>query len=301
MDGVKEAVIFPLLKKSGLDPEKLNNYRPVSNLLFLSKLIERVVLQRLNHHLDVNNLHCDSQHGYKKFHSTETLMLSVMNDILVGFDSKSATVLVLIDLSAAFDTVDHCKLLSILKNDFGIRGVALKWFQSFLVGRKQRVTVENSLSDLLDVLFGVPQGSVLGPVLFNIYAQSLSSVIKQRNFRTGNYADDNQARKTFAMSFQYEVLVNDIPSVLRDISNWMDSMSLKINPDKTEIILFLPAEYCNTGDSIGGTILFDGSCIRFSKVVKNLGIYLDQHANFNNHINFIVSHCYKLLQDIGRI
>ena len=135
IDGVKEALIVPILKKAGLDNEDLKNYRPVSNLVFVSKLIERVVLKRLNAHMEMNNLHVKSQYGYMQFHSTETLMLRLVNDVLIGFDSNNATIVLLLDLSAAFDTVDTGKLLDILNKEIGVTGTALKWFQSFLVSR----------------------------------------------------------------------------------------------------------------------------------------------------------------------
>ena len=107
MDGVKQADIIPLLKNNSLDPNVLKNFRPVSNLTFLGKLIERVVLKRLNEHLSNNDLHCPEQSAYKKNCSTETLLVRIWNDLLVASDEKSATVVMMLDLSAAFDTVDH--------------------------------------------------------------------------------------------------------------------------------------------------------------------------------------------------
>ena len=173
VEGIKDSVIVPLLKKHGLDPDILKNYRPVANLVFLSKLIERVVLKRLDEHMFSQNLHCKYQHGYKKHHSPETLLLRLINDILRGMDCGLATLILLIDLSAAFDTVDIDLLLEILQCEFGVCGVALEWFRSFLTGRNQRVLIENTLSSALNVDFGVPQGSVLGPVLFNMYIYNL--------------------------------------------------------------------------------------------------------------------------------
>ena len=107
MDGVKLADVIPLVKEESQDPNILKNYRPVSNLTFLGKLIERVVLRRLNEHLSRNNLNCQEQFAYKKHHSTETLLIKIVNDVLIAADEKTATVVMLLDLSAAFDTVDH--------------------------------------------------------------------------------------------------------------------------------------------------------------------------------------------------
>ena len=300
IDGVKEAIIVPLLKKAGLDTDDLKNYRPVSNLVFISKLIERVVLKRLNAHMEKNSLHVESQYGYKQFHSTETLMLKLVNDVLIGFDNNNATIVLLLDLSAAFDTVDTGKLLDILNKEIGVTGTALKWFQSFLVGRKQRVKINNSISDLLDILFGIAQGSVLGPTLFNIYSRKFANIVKLSGFVPGGFADDNNASNTFALCFQYRVLTQKLHLLMENVTNWMNSLYLKINPDKTEIILFLP-KAAMLDNVIGGAFIEDGCCIRFSGTVKNLGVILDRHLTLEPHIKSIVSHCYKLLSDIGRI
>ena len=184
IEGIKESVIKPLLKKQGLDSETFNNYRPVANLTFISKLVEKAVLSRLNKHMNLHNLHCPSQHGYKKHHSTETLLLELIDDILVGFERNSATIVLLIDLSAAFDTIDTGRLLKILYHEIGISGVALNWFKSYLTKRKQKVKIGNCTSSSCHVEFGVPQGSVLGPVLFNIYIRSLSAVFNALRFKS---------------------------------------------------------------------------------------------------------------------
>ena len=295
VEGIKESTIMPLLKKSGLDPEILKHYRPVSDIVLISKIIEKIVLLRLNAHERSNNLQCHYQHGYKKFHNTETFALIVVNDVLIGFDKNSGTILILLDLSAAFDTVDIKKLLSILDKEFGIRGTALKWFQSFLVGRKQRVRIGSIMSDYVDVAFGVPQGSVLGPVLFNIYTRSLYTLINKAGFRTSGYADDSNARQTFSLAFQYNIITSQVPSLLDKITKWMHTYFLKINPDKTEIILFTPDSKVNT---INGVILSNGDCIRFSNYVKNLGVTFDKSLNMETHINSVVSHSYKLIKDV---
>ena len=131
-DGIKESTIVPLLKKAGLDPDIFKNYRPVADLVFLSKLIERAVGIQLSEHMTINNLHCRYQHAYKPFHSTETMLLYIHNDILIAFDKNTGVLLLFIDLSAAFDTVDTDKLLHILESDIGISGIALNWFESSL-------------------------------------------------------------------------------------------------------------------------------------------------------------------------
>ena len=168
MDGVKLSVIDQLLKKCELDTDVKKNYRPVSNLVFFSKLIERLVLKRLNTRMTVNGLHCDSQFGYKKYHSTETMMLGIMNDVLAGFDDNKCTIMLFLDHSAAFDTIDTDKLLNIMSEEIGVTGIALQWFRSFLTSRMQIVRIEGKYSSSRDVIYGAPQGSVLGPKLFSI-------------------------------------------------------------------------------------------------------------------------------------
>ena len=249
--------------------------------------------------MTVNNLHCIYQHAYKPFHSTETLLLYVVNDILIAFDKNKAVILLFIDLSAAFDTVDIDKLLHILNLDIGISGVALKWFESFLRGRNQHVLIQQSLSESRKVKFGVPQGSVLGPVLFNIYTRSLFDVIKDCGFSTSGYADDNNALQTFSLLFQYDLITSQLPKLMSKIKHWMNEYFLKINPDKTEIIVFLP-ESLRDKQLINGAFL-EGDCIRFSNTVKNLGFNLDQFLNMEHHVNSTVSLCYSLLGDVARV
>ena len=300
VEGIKDSIIIPLLKKSGLDSENLKNYRPVTNEVYISKLIEKVVEKRIFHHMNVNNLHSMYQHGYKMFHGTETLLLKIVDDLLIGFDSNHATILLLIDLSAAFDTVDILLLLDILDKDIGIKGTALLWFKSFLSGRTQCVKIKDTLSDILPVLFGVPQGSVLGPILFNIYTSSLSFAIKNFGFCTSGYADDNNAYQSFPLAFQFNIISEQLPELLNIIHEWMNMYFLKMNPDKTEIIMLLPQQLKDV-HTINGCIFSDGTCKRFSNFVRNLGFILDRHLTMDAHVNNVVSVCFKYLSDIGKI
>ena len=130
-----------------LDPNDFKSYRPISNLSFLGKLVERVVLRRLNEHMVKNSLNIPQQSAYKKFHSTETILLKITNDLLIACDKKSASVLMLLDLSAAFDTVEHKKLLRILHDEIGVRAMALKWFKSFLTGWTQTMQIGSNISE----------------------------------------------------------------------------------------------------------------------------------------------------------
>ena len=299
MDTVKCSVIDPLLKKSGLDIDIYKNYRPVNNLIFFSKLIERVVKKRTDQHMTLNALHEPSEYGYKTHHNTETMLLEITNEALQGFENNQATIIVFFDLSAAFDTIDPDKLLQILHDELGITGVALKWFKSFLVGRKQRVKVNNEFSDYLEVIFGAPQGSILGPPLFNINVRSQSMVFRFCKFGTSSFADDSNGRMTFALPFQYNVLKTDVVDCMKHIVEWSHAHFMKINPDKTELLLMYPPSL-NKEVLIKG-VLFEEECIRFAEYVKNVGVCLDKNLSMNKHVNNITSHCYKILKDIGKI
>ena len=182
IDGVKLAHITPLLKGASLNHADLKNYRPISNLSFVGKLIERVVLRRLNNHLLLNNLNIPFQSAYKKCYSTETLLVRIVNDLLIASSKNTATIVMMLDLSAAFDTVDHGKLINILKTEIGISGCALEWFVSFITGRCQKVRIGEHESIEIVIRFGDPQGSVLGPVLFNIYIRSLYRTVQKLKF-----------------------------------------------------------------------------------------------------------------------
>ena len=297
--GLKESVITPILKKINLDSEVFAHFRPIVNLQFLSKLIEKCVLVQLTDHMKANGLDCSEQFAYKKNHSTETMVLQIVNDVLVGFDKHSCTILVMLDMSAAFDTVDIQKLLNILEHKIGLAGTVLEWFRSFLLDRKQKVLISGQLSEAILTLYGVPQGSVLGPVLFNIYVSSLPSIIKGLGFKTSIYADDSNARLQFSLKFQYYNIIVKLPELIEEITSWMHAHFLKINPGKTELILFCPPSAKNTA-TIQGVFLSD-SCLRFSKSVRLLGVNLDTSLDFGSHVNNLVSECFYHLKNIAKI
>ena len=191
----KQAVVTPLIKKTSLPKEELKNYRPLSGLCFISKLVERVVASQIKQHLDDNNLGNHYQSAYKTGHSTETALLCIKNDVHTSLSKGMPTALVLLDLSAAFDTIDHGVLLNCLTSWFGLGGVVLDWFSSYLAGRVQSVKVGDILSNPAELVSGVPQGSVLGPILFSLYTTPLSKVISAyEKISYHFYADDTQLK-----------------------------------------------------------------------------------------------------------
>ena len=300
VDGVKLADIVPLLKDGSLDPNILKNYRPVSNLTFIGKLIERVVLRRLNEHLTRNDLHCPDQFAYKKNHSTETLLIKIVNDLLIATDEKSATVVMLLDLSAAFDTVDHNLLLNILEREIGLRGTVLAWFRSFLTGRTQRIRLGKITSDTIVIKFGVPQGSVLGPVLFNLYIRSIYGSVKKLGFKIFGYADDHQIIKSFRSTEQSTVLSTQLENCFDVIKRWMSKFFLQLNDAKTQIIVVGSNKVLNS-IHIKGVNLGSGTTIRFISAVKNLGIHMDDKLTFEKQILELKKKCFRTIRNIRKI
>ena len=193
----KSALLSPLLNKPTLNRDDMKNYRPVSNLSFLSKILEKRVASCLNSHINSPHTSNDYQSAHRKFHSTETALLKIHNDILSSMDDGRVTALTLLDLSAAFDTTDHTILLRRLSHWFGMSGKVLDWFKSYLTGRCQRIKLSNCLSSRSDLSFVVPQGSVLGPLLFTLYNTSLSSLISGHAIPHHLYADDSQLYISF--------------------------------------------------------------------------------------------------------
>ena len=166
-DQFKTAHVCPLIKKSTLDCNVLKNYRPVSNLPYISKIVEKVVDARLQKHLQDNQLYEPMQSAYRPAHSTETALVRVTNDLLCTIDNQQAVILILLDLSAAFDTVDHNILLQRLHEEIGVCWVPLQWFESYLTGRKQAIASNKTSSSECDLIYGVPHGSVLGPIMLH--------------------------------------------------------------------------------------------------------------------------------------
>ena len=193
----KKTVVTPLIKKSSLPPDNLKNYRPVSGLCFISKLAERVVASQLNDYVCSNGLENVKQSAYKLGHSTETALLSIKNDVHLALARGEATAVVLLDQSAAFDTIDHGTLLGCLSSWFGVSGVVLEWFKSYLSDHLQCVKIGSILSGAKKLLCGVPQGSVLGPILFSLYTTPLCKVIRNHpGIGFHFYADDTYVHLT---------------------------------------------------------------------------------------------------------
>ena len=301
MECLNTEVLAPLIKQLDdlIDKENEKNYRPVTNLQFIEKLIERVVKVRLGEHMVEQQLQSDFEHGYKDGHSTETLLLKAVNDLLVSCDAGLPSVIMMLDLSAAFDTVDQSKLLSILRDEIGVEGTALKWFESFIVGRTQRVKIRDAYSEVGDLIYGEAQGSVLGPPLFNIYIRSLKKHVEPSKFSILGFADDHQLIKTFLPVLQIQALDGDLNKCFDLITEWMDCFYLRLNATKTKILVVAPPALRNSL-KIKGTFI-NGSCIRFDTSAKNLGVILDDELTFREHVGKMVVSCNITIRKLSKI
>jgi len=295
----KQSIVTPLIKKPSLDKENFNNYRPISNLSFLSKLVERIVKNRLDQHLAQNSLYNAYQSAYTKFHSTETALLSVYDTLVRSTAKQQVTCLCLLDLSAAFDTIDHAILLHRLSAWFGIADTALSWFHSYLSSRSSTVSASGHKSPPFSATCGVPQGSVLGPLLFIMYTTPLSSLISSSSVHHHLYADDTQLYLSFSpQSFCTNIV--QLQTVIGQVSSWMSSNLLSLNPHKTEfLVIGTPQQLSKLNNP---TLIFNSTTtITPVSMARNLGILFDNHLSFNDQITALSKSCFYHIRDLRRI
>lgn len=297
---LKTAHVRPLLKNPSLDINNLKHYRPVSNLPFVSKLLERVVAARLSEHMDKHGLHEPFQSAYKPNHSVESALIRVQSDILQAMDKQHVVVLVMLDLSAAFDTIDHQVLLHRLSHDLGITGTALHWFQSYLEDRTQSVTIKGTRSPPQTLRFGVPQGSVLGPQVFSVYAAPIGRIIKKHGLERHFYADDTQVYFSFNPSeVDIDDIVRRIVGCIKEIQQWMVKNFLKLNDDKTDIMLFGSSHQLKKVSLV--SVPIGEAAIVPSSKVRNLGVVQDSTMSMTAHVSHVCSSAYMHLRNISRI
>lgn len=305
---MKKAVIKPTLKKDNADTDCLSNYRPVSNLPATSKLLERVILDQLNKYLSDNHLHCPVQSGYRPHHSCETLLVRMADDIRKEIQADNIVIVVLLDLSAAFDTIDHSVLLNKLLNDFGICGSAHNWFKSYLQNRCFSVKVGNSFSTFLSLLFGVPQGSLLGPILFILYIKLLQKIASKYGLSIQLYADDSQLYISFYPSRPSELqnITERTNMCLAEIKSWMIENFMKLNESKTELLVLGKPLVLQKFD-LEVTIQFGNTTITPTPCKgdnwKSLGVKLDAALNMERQIDSVKQKCswtMTNLRTIGR-
>jgi len=288
----KHAIITPIYKKGDVnDP---SNYRPISILTALSKILEKIVANQLLRFLESRQLLNKHQYAYRRNTSTEDALVNVLEAAYKSVDDGKISLLTLLDLSKAFDSVHHETLLKKLH----MAGIRRDWFLSYLSYRTQCVKSENVVSESLNINYGVPQGSILGPILFLIFVNDIGRNL-DRNVHITMYADDLQIliSNTPAEIMKLKELTENS---LISIKNWYDNNGLKVNADKTQCILIGTAQNTNKMPD-NFYISFDNKKIEIENKVKSLGIWFDSNLTFKNHVNNLCSKLNGTLMYLNKI
>jgi hypothetical protein len=259
--------------------------------------MERIVLLRLSHHVDHNSLADPHQSAYRAHHSCELTLLSLQDTVLRAADRGEVTAIVLLDLSCAFDTVDHDILVQRLFN-IGVRGDALSWFRSYLASRKQCVLIDGAKSASKHLICGVPQGSVLGPVLFSIYIRPLADIIQQHSINYKFYADDVQLYLSFPPHLASQA-ISDLEQCIAAIHRWLCHNMLRLNSSKSELILLgTRPQLAKCPDF---SVSVDGVKLMRKSVVRDLGVMIDDTLNYDNHSTSVARAAFGYLRVVARI
>ena len=291
---LKIALVKPLLKKVNLDSSVLSNFRPISNLPFLGKILEKAVSRQLNSFLSASDTFDRFQSGFRPNHSTETALVKVVNDLRVNMDDGKLSVLVLLDLSAAFDTVDHKILIERLELWAGLSGPVLNWLRTYLSDREYFVALGVHSSETRPMTCGVPQGSILGPLLFSLYMLPLGSIVSRHGVNYHCYADDTQIY--ISVSRNDYGSIDALVNCLNDINAWMSRNFLRLNQDKTEVLLIGKKADREQLAKHLSTISLNST-----HQVKNLGVILDSNLTFESHIKSIAKTSFYHLRNIAKV
>ena len=295
---LKKALITPIIKNEMKNPEDFQNYRPVSNLEFLSKLLERVMYVQLVKYIEKHDLHGRFQSAYKPHHSCETAMVHVVDDIQQILKSKMNVCLVMLDLSSAFDTVDHELLLDRLERQFFIREGALKLIKSYLYKRTFAVVVDGYTGTQHDLEYGVPQGSILGPLFYLLYTREIEAVVQQHGFHVHLYADDCTLYFSYKDDEAVEAKVK-LSLCVKSIKAWMRKSFLKLNTEKTTIMLFKPNGKCVETSSL--CLNDGGKIVHAENTAKLLGVVIGPSLNFSEFATKKIQTCNFHLSNLRAI
>ena len=301
----KHATIRPAINDMDEDTEEYNNYRPISNTSFIAKLLEKTALIELNTHVKAYNLHAENQSGYREKHSCETAMVKIINDINDMIENGNMVALILLDLSAAFDTVDHEILTTRLRTDFGLTSQVLKWIVSYLTNRSFSVNIRKEHSNRQWLNYGVPQGSLLGPILFILYTKDITKIANKHKLSIRMYADDTQLYIGFQAIVPSNVVITEstIHECLDEIKQWMKENYLNINAGKTKFIVIGSPYQVRNCQSNTTTLINneDGKELEKLNTVLSLGVTIDSTLSLKNFVNTKCSEAYFKLRNISRL
>lgn len=285
----KMSHVSPLLK--GGDASLPSNYRPISLLPIASRLMESVVKVQLTSYLSTNNLYPPSQFAYRRHHSTEDALVLAVNRWLVAKSDSKVTGVIMVDLSKAFDRVCHDLLLAQLFS-LGITGNALRWFESYLSNRHQQVKIGTKFSDVVKCTRGVPQGSVLGPILFLLYTSGLDSILPH-GVTHQEFADD------IVIDFSHRdpaAVSAKLTEAMTSLSKWLDGLGLLINTKKTQVMYIKPRGMTE----VSGTVQCNGETLSVVPKVKYLGIFIDDDLRWSSHVDHLARKSGKLTAQLWR-
>ena len=284
-DLMKISEVIPLYKNK--EKHIMNNYRPISLLPVTSKILEKIIYKRVYNFLVKNKILYLSQYGFREGHSTINAVTEFVGKIVQGFEKGECTLGIFLDLSKAFDTLDHQILLKKL-DYYGIRGIAWNWFESYLSNRRLYVSYNGVHSDSISINYGVPQGSVLGPLLFLIYMNDIVTCLSKGSCI--NFADDTTIHISGKdIPLLYDSIKADI-SVLMD---WFKANRLSLNLSKTFYVLFRPKNK-HIPDSLPD-LTFGTDIIKRVSSIKSLGIYVDEFLDWDEHVTQL---CNKLSRSL---
>jgi hypothetical protein len=262
-------------------------------------VLERVALRQLQQHLDAEPSLNPLQSAYRRDHSTETALAKITSDNLLEMDKQRHTVMALLDFLAAFDTIEHQTLIDRLSINFNITSTALDWFRSYLTQRLQPVCIGQSRSEPAVVTRGVPQGSVLGPVLYTMYTALLYHVIAQHNISSHFYADDTQLYVS-CKSTELSRTVVQLEACITDMLRWLLPNNFSLNAAKFEVMLFGTRQQL-TKIPEPTTVHIGDSFITAATSARNLGVWLDSTMSFDVQLANVCRSCYSHIRRLARI